>query len=777
MKKIFLLLSICLLAAGSWSCTEDSDKDNAKIAELEAQIAQLKAQLASNAKIAKVDFQGDQMMLTFSDGTTLTTAVPENVIPTVGENGNWWINGEDLGVPAVAQIPTVGENGNWWVGGKDTGVRVQGDKGDQGQQGDKGDKGDKGDAGTGIRSTSYDPETGILTLTLTDGTSYQYALSGNGDGSLIGNRLEDLNGAYLLAGIRNGDLPFAQFTYDAANRMTSVTYYETLLNAPVKSLDVQFTYTPDGKIATRTATQYAKQNQVSEVNDYVYNNRYGDYGDFRREIPQWMHDAAQTKTLTQMFNILFPNDDIPELATESGSGKFANQTYTAGDRKELFMEKLFAATDSYGLRWLVRGTTVYAAFYGYDGQWKLLALPREQAKAYRVEKSGAKYYAYSMWAASDYDKDETNYGDDMASHDGFMHGVEAFDLAQTTVMSFLDDGTRSLFTDFDIQLQPQYFNLAIPIYRYRYEAKPYTSGTVDEIKGNRVDDYALTDAAETYDATGGNGRYKFLVRQLTSHAKGEVVSSVKVKYVYAGNDYQMDGTNDTGEVFNLCYITMKNGRMDKLQVFENGVKTDLLRFNYNTDGTLSTIDVLYENATEVARMAYDQHKNLTEMRVNSSKLAGKDRSYDDIFCDLGLAYRYTEYDKTQGCLVTRIKYTDGYATLLKLSYNYSLKNFMNHTFTALSPLMQAQNSTHALSEIAWAGHGSCLMTSFDDFNEGGYPMSMKGILCLSDFTAGDDQDIEAGYGGESSYESNDGFGLPVNGSVATLYKFTYTKKQ
>lgn len=774
MKKILLLLSVCLFAAGGWSCTENSEEDNAKIAELEAEIEALKAQLASNAKIAKVEFQGNQMMLTFADGTTLSTSVPENIIPTVGENGNWWINGEDLGVPAEAQIPTIGENGNWWVGGKDTGVNARGDKGDKG---DQGDKGDKGDAGTGIRSTSYDPQTGILTLTLTDGTSYQYALSGSGEGGLIGNRLEDLNGAYLLSGIRNGDLPFAQFTYDAANRMTGATYYETLLNAPVKSLDVQFTYTADGKIATRTATRYAKQNQVAEVNDHVYNRQYTEYGMYDIQIPEWMYDAAQTKTATQIFDILFPNDDIPEMAPESGSGKFANQTYTNGDRKELFIAKLMDLTNPYATCWLVRGTTLYTIFYGNDGQLKLMTLPREQAKSYRVEKSGSKYYAYSTMAASYYDKDETSYDGELAHPDGFMRGIRAFDLAQTRVMSYLE--TRSLFTDFNIELQPQDFNLAIPIYRYRYEAKPYTSGTVDEISGNRVDDYALTDAANTYDATGGNGRYKFLVRRLTSYAQGEPISSVKVKYVYTGDDYRMDGTSASGNTESLCYITMKNGRMDKLQIFEEGVKTDLLRFNYNSDGTLSTLDVLYDNATEVARMAYDQHKNLTEMRVNSSKLAGKNGSYDDLFCDLGLAYRYTEYDKTQGCLVTRIKYTDGYATLLKLSYNYSLKNFMNHTFTALSPLMQAQNSTHALSEIAWAGHGSCLMTSFDDFNEGGYPLSMKGILCLSDFSTSDSDDevVGPGYGNESSYESNDGFGLPVNGSVATLYKFTYTKKQ
>lgn len=39
--------------------------------------------------------------------------------PEIGENGNWFIDGEDTGYPAVARdgvTPTVGENGNGgWV--------------------------------------------------------------------------------------------------------------------------------------------------------------------------------------------------------------------------------------------------------------------------------------------------------------------------------------------------------------------------------------------------------------------------------------------------------------------------------------------------------------------------------------------------------------------------------------------------------------------------------------------------------------------------------------
>ena len=99
-----------------------------------------------------------------------------------------------------------------------------------------------------------------------------------------------------------------------------------------------------------------------------------------------------------------------------------------------------------------------------------------------------------------------------------------------------------------------------------------------------MNDYALTEASETYDATGGNGSYKFLIRRMTTYAQGDAMGSVSVKYVYSGDDYQMNGTDGDGENYDLCFITMKNGRMDKLQVFEDGEKTDLLQFNYNAVG-------------------------------------------------------------------------------------------------------------------------------------------------------------------------------------------------
>ena len=55
--------------------------------------------------------------------------------PTIGENGNWWIGGADTGIPATGssgengtdgETPFIGQNGNWWIGSVDTGIAAEG---------------------------------------------------------------------------------------------------------------------------------------------------------------------------------------------------------------------------------------------------------------------------------------------------------------------------------------------------------------------------------------------------------------------------------------------------------------------------------------------------------------------------------------------------------------------------------------------------------------------------------------------------------------------------
>ena len=82
--------------------------------------------------------------------------------PYIGENGNWWINGNDLGVSASGikgdrgeqgpqgeqgETGAQGEPGAQGPAGADGAQGISGEKGDKGGKGDKGDKGDKGATG------------------------------------------------------------------------------------------------------------------------------------------------------------------------------------------------------------------------------------------------------------------------------------------------------------------------------------------------------------------------------------------------------------------------------------------------------------------------------------------------------------------------------------------------------------------------------------------------------------------------------------------------------
>ena len=84
--------------------------------------------------------------------------------PRIGENGNWWIDGQDTGKPARGndgqqgprgsngQAPRIGDNGNWWIDGQDTG------KPSRGQQGQNGAAGQDGAAGSKILAEDRAPQ-------------------------------------------------------------------------------------------------------------------------------------------------------------------------------------------------------------------------------------------------------------------------------------------------------------------------------------------------------------------------------------------------------------------------------------------------------------------------------------------------------------------------------------------------------------------------------------------------------------------------------------------
>ena len=86
------------------------------------------------------------------EDTGISAIGEDGAVPVIGENGNWYVNGNDTGISAGAgdnaagvSLPYVGQNGNWWINGKDTGVSAQGTQGAAGADGKDGAQGPAGE--------------------------------------------------------------------------------------------------------------------------------------------------------------------------------------------------------------------------------------------------------------------------------------------------------------------------------------------------------------------------------------------------------------------------------------------------------------------------------------------------------------------------------------------------------------------------------------------------------------------------------------------------------
>lgn len=132
MKKfiLFTLLSIFML-----SCADDSWKQ--ELEEIKAELANQKnliEALQQNATITSIEQGEGKYTIHFSDGQSITLSNGKTPIITIGENGNWYIDGVDTGKPSQGnngsdgQTPSIeiGENGNWIINGADTGIKAEG---------------------------------------------------------------------------------------------------------------------------------------------------------------------------------------------------------------------------------------------------------------------------------------------------------------------------------------------------------------------------------------------------------------------------------------------------------------------------------------------------------------------------------------------------------------------------------------------------------------------------------------------------------------------------
>ena len=741
MKRSLLLLGVVFMLCGVWACSETEENGgDVSVEELQQQINELKAQLEK--KITKVEFEGNLMLLTFADGTTLRTATPNNVIPTIGENGNWWVNGVDLGMPAKAEavVPTIGENGNWWVDGKDTGKPArgeQGSQGDKGEQGAQGEKGEQGEAGRGIDNITYDPEIGKLTIVLTDGTKYDFTLKavagGDGDVTLGGDHLSD-EAPYLLSKIYNGDFPFAEFKYNDNNGMTNAIYYQNVGNEPLKTYALNQEFGANNKVSTETIVEYATK-PTAVMDGWEFPDKgYVDGMDYR-----YVESVA-------FFDKLFPGMEI-SLAPDS--------YLTIEEVKGMAMKELLSQAwghvdnemnENEGI--LVQGDSVFL-IYSFD----------EYKVEYRATVKTDKYYPNVlkvengkkfMYTSNElyYDINEVDDEDGDVVYPGQSDGYKNADGGWCIDGMLLQVNEYGEITWMGGQRMERY--CVLPSFRYKLPVVA-KGEKEDEVTASYIKDYRTL--TNYYNPNKLTGDYKYLAAKFNRYGVGEVMNKEVITYRYEGNNMTAVYEGEDYLIFDVTGDQIKK----VWSVDADSTKKEVLALYYNADGTLKTIDVPCENIKGIAEGVYDEDGNLTELIVDATQLKGK--GYADEMCALGLAYRYQDYDEEWGTVVEKVKYVKG--TLLKLGYNKKLKNFMNHTVVAVNPLLaMLVKGKHAVNEIIWKGHGSCFMSEYTGYNAGGYPTGFKGLLQIS----------------LSDFEDED-FAYPVNGSVATLYRLEYVNKK
>lgn len=148
----------------------------------------------------------------------LTSCSNDKNYPYIGENGNWFVNNKDTGVPATGPAgqngtdgtdgangnsPTIGENGNWWLGNTDTGIPATGAAGENGTNGETpfiGQNGNWwiGDVDTGIQAEGQTPE-------ITIGSNGNWFINGEDTGlpskGEDGSKIEIRGGYWYIDGI------------------------------------------------------------------------------------------------------------------------------------------------------------------------------------------------------------------------------------------------------------------------------------------------------------------------------------------------------------------------------------------------------------------------------------------------------------------------------------------------------------------------------------------------------------------------------------------------
>lgn len=176
MNKLFkfFLTSAAISAAlvGAVSCQKDFAPDieslNKKVAELTQKLTDLQTKIDAGEVVTNVTTTAGGITVTTNKGTYNITNGKDGKDGKDGTNGTDGKDGKD------GSVVTIGDNGNWFIDGKDTGLAAAGKDGKDGKDGENGKDGKDGQNGE-----YYVPntETGFFTKYTWDATKGEYVAS------------------------------------------------------------------------------------------------------------------------------------------------------------------------------------------------------------------------------------------------------------------------------------------------------------------------------------------------------------------------------------------------------------------------------------------------------------------------------------------------------------------------------------------------------------------------------------------------------------------------
>ena len=167
----FLMLGL----AGTFVACDDYDDSDLRrrVNAIEGTLSELQSAIANGVVISDVTSSSTGVTITTSDGKTYNITngangadgadgTPGSVVE-IGDNGNWFIDGVDTGMPSRGADGQDGQDGQdgkdgyvpsieirdgyWYIDGVNTGQAAQGEKGEQGEQGPQGPQGEQGEQG------------------------------------------------------------------------------------------------------------------------------------------------------------------------------------------------------------------------------------------------------------------------------------------------------------------------------------------------------------------------------------------------------------------------------------------------------------------------------------------------------------------------------------------------------------------------------------------------------------------------------------------------------